>query len=102
MQISVRSETTSPLVMAALKQGTSECHRSVERCLDLERASSSTAEYRRPLEAFYGFYQPMETRLREADWTDLRLHPIWRSERLRFDLESLDVQDIDNLPRQIA
>ena len=52
-----------PSLMMKLKQGTWPLHQQLEQSLDLLNPRFSVADYRRLIEAFWGYYQPLEARL---------------------------------------
>ena len=62
---SSNGEAVSP-IRARLRETTSAQHRELEERLDLLNPALSLARYRRILEAFYGFYRPLETALAET------------------------------------
>ena len=53
-------------IHARLRRETASDHQRVESSLDLLKPTLSLAEYRRVLWAFYGFYKPLEQRLRDT------------------------------------
>jgi heme oxygenase len=53
------------MILARLRAGTREKHQRLEQVVDLPTRLSSETAYRGLLEAFYGLYRPLETRLAE-------------------------------------
>ncbi len=95
---------SSPSVHARLRQGTSRAHRDLEQRLDLTGPTLSVARYRRVLQAFHGFYEPLESRLRRAAVVVLATPPVElraRAEWLARDLTALGMTsaEIARLPR---
>ncbi len=52
-----------PSIMMKLKQGTWPLHQQLEQSLDLLNPRFSAADYRRLIEAFWGYYRPLEAQL---------------------------------------
>lgn len=93
-----------PSIHERLRQGTSLAHRDLERRLDLTGPALSASRYRRVLQAFYGFYEPLETRLRGAVTLALAAPPFElraRAELLARDLAALGMTsaEVARLPR---
>jgi heme oxygenase (biliverdin-IX-beta and delta-forming) len=92
-------------VRERLRQDTSRPHRDLERRLDLTGPTLSVARYRWVLQAFYGFYEPLESRLRAAATLAALAGPPFelraRAEWLARDLAALGMTsaDIARLPR---
>jgi heme oxygenase (biliverdin-IX-beta and delta-forming) len=62
------ADVSAPLSrMAALKQATSAAHKHLEQRLELFHADFSLADYQRLLEAFWGYYYPLEKQLMALD-----------------------------------
>ncbi len=87
-------------LLARLRAETQDAHQAIEQTLDLMRADLTLAHYRHRIEQFYGFYQPLEERLRAcpgvAEWLDLqeRLKTPW----LEADLQALGAEALGALP----
>lgn len=89
--------------MAALRAATSECHRRLERRLNIRQRFASLDRYRSHLEGLFGFQAPLEERLLErrfdtvlADFGERR-----KCSHLRADLGTLgaSLSCIERLPR---
>ncbi len=52
------------MLLARLRQETTELHQQLERRLDLLRNDFTLDDYRRVLSRFHGYYEPWETRVR--------------------------------------
>ncbi len=72
--------------MGALKAATAEHHERLERRVDIAARLRSRDAYRELLERFYGFYQPLEERLRPYEQT-FPLRP--KAPLLARDIEAL-------------
>lgn len=91
-------------VMQALKEQTRADHESVERIMPFFREAFSIEEYGRVLEAFFGYFEPIERRLiAVSGWESAGIHVRrrLRSHLLRNDLRCLGrtESEIDALPR---
>ena len=98
---------TATDIMAALKAGTAEQHQQVERLMPFFTPGFSLPEYLHILEAFLGFFEPVEQRLTETlAPTPLgpALSPRRRAHLLQQDLGVLGLPDsvIAALPRCTA
>ncbi|QDT57401.1 Heme oxygenase [Caulifigura coniformis] len=90
--------------MAALRETTAEAHQALERTVDLPRRLESATSYRRFLEAFLGFYEPVEDRLRsirELEAVGIAPERLQKSKLLKSDLTRLGTsgQSLAQLPR---
>lgn len=85
--------------MAALKAHTAEAHAAAERRIDFERLTESREGYRRTLEAFYGFYEPIEREFAARADGGFDFVPDARAPRLAADLKALGGSDVGGLPR---
>lgn len=83
-------------IMAALKSGTAESHRRIERLMPFFDDQLSPGRYRATLYSFLGFFAPMERRLAAiAGWETTGLDPVKRrrSHLLRADLQALGMPE---------
>lgn len=85
--------------MAALKAETADAHAAVERRVDFERLTRSREEYVRTLEAFFGFYEPMEWALSALPRAGFEFVPEAKAPRLAADLAALGEADLARLPQ---
>ncbi|QPN47089.1 biliverdin-producing heme oxygenase [Priestia aryabhattai] len=88
------SSSPSPLLLA-LREGTRDCHKSLEARLPFFAANFDAAAYSRLLQAYYGFHAPLEARL--GDYQE----PVRaKTPALTLDLQALHLSaaDIDALP----
>jgi heme oxygenase len=80
-------------ILQRLKQETLPLHQQVEQRVDVLQRLQSVAAYRQLLEAFYGFYAPLEQALEQFEWQALGLD--WAQRRkvpkLELDLQRLEV-----------
>jgi len=79
-------------ILATLREQTSAEHAAIERTLDLLNSAITPAVYCRVLELLYGFYQPLERKLRDMAsilWTGLELERREKVALLCCDLRSL-------------
>jgi heme oxygenase len=88
-------------VLVALREQTRDEHLAIEQTLGLMSETLTLAAYRRTLERFHGFWQPVEARLQQRD--ELRaigLDPAERAKTplLAADLRALNGSDPDALP----
>jgi len=82
----------APPIMAALRETTSHVHQSLERTVDLPSRLESTPKYRALLEAFLGFYEPVEEHLRqvgELEVTGITQERLRKTEHLKSDLAAM-------------
>jgi heme oxygenase (biliverdin-IX-beta and delta-forming) len=95
----VEASGTRTDLPARLRADTRDVHERLERRLGLPGASA--AAYRATLEAFRGFYAPVEERLRKTPWEALGLDFVAKTAWLDQDLRALGADDtaIDALPR---
>ncbi|WP_411281579.1 biliverdin-producing heme oxygenase [Gemmatimonas sp.] len=87
--------------LAALKSATQHEHDALDAALDLLHPALGSAAYRHHLEAFFGFYAPMESALAAiGGWleNDIDLTARAKAALLRADLISLGVEAPDALP----
>ncbi|MFJ4112616.1 biliverdin-producing heme oxygenase [Pseudomonas sp. NPDC089758] len=92
--MSASPSSPSPLLLA-LREGTRDCHKSLEARLPFFAASFDAAAYSRLLQAYYGFHAPLEARL--GDYQE----PVRaKTPALTLDLQALHLSaaDIDALP----
>ncbi|MFC4150470.1 biliverdin-producing heme oxygenase [Micromonospora mangrovi] len=84
------ADPTGPM-LAALRAGTREHHRALERELDLPGRIRSRTELSTVLSAMLASWQPLEERLAAADWSGLSLDPRLgeAADLLRADLSAL-------------
>ncbi|MFJ2982017.1 MULTISPECIES: biliverdin-producing heme oxygenase [unclassified Pseudomonas] len=84
----------SPLLLA-LREGTRDCHKSLEARLPFFKTDFDIAAYRRLIQAYYGFHAPLETRL--GEYQEARRA---KTSALVLDLQALELSaaDIDALP----
>ncbi len=85
-----------------LRQETHELHAGLERALDLLSPALVADDYRRLLERFYGFYNPLEAAMRQAlggDATEIATGR-WKTPAIAADLASLGQRpaDVAQLP----
>lgn len=95
-------QSTPRSALVALKSATQHEHDALDAALDLLHPSLGSAGYRRHLEAFFGFYAPMELALAAiGGWSeqDIDLTVRDKSALLRADLISLAVDAPDALPQ---
>lgn len=92
-----------PAVLQVLRAGTGTLHLALEKRLPFFSAQLDHAHYRRLLQAYYGFYQPLETRLLDSGLIPEGLDASARvkTPTLLKDLHALglDEQAIAALPR---
>jgi len=86
--------------LAALKSATQHEHDALDAALDLMNAGIGATTYRRHLEAFFGFYAPMERALLAVEgWSEhgIDLSARLKAESLRADLVTLGIDEPDAL-----
>jgi heme oxygenase len=96
-------QSTNSSALAALKSATQHEHEALDAALDLMNPEIEAATYRRHLEAFFGFYAPMERALAAVDgWGEqgIDLRARCKTAALRADLFTLGVEEPDVLPDQ--
>jgi heme oxygenase len=95
--------TTAPVaaVLQQLRDATGAAHRSLEDRLPFMRPELDQAMYVSLIEAYYGFYQPLERLLAQIDDTGVNGSERQKLPALRRDLQALglSVAQIDSLPR---
>ena len=94
-------QSTNSSALAALKSATQHEHEALDAALDLMNPEIEAATYRRHLEAFFGFYAPMERALAAVDgWGEqgIDLRARCKTAALRADLVTLGVEEPDVLP----
>lgn len=82
-------------ILAVLREQTRTEHQAIEQTLGLMSDTLTGAEYRRTLERFYGFWLPVEARLRQAHGLDaigIDLTAREKTPLLALDLLALDVE----------
>ncbi|MGY2290675.1 biliverdin-producing heme oxygenase [Pseudomonas sp. SDO528_S397] len=93
----------APSVLEALRCGTAELHVALEKRLPFFSPGLDAGSYRRLLQAYYGFYHPLETQLYENGLIPDGLDPALRlkTPTLVQDLRALGLDDlaIAALPR---
>lgn len=101
MQSNNRSVGAS-LLLQNLRAGTAQLHIALEKRLPFFSPSLDHAHYQRLVQAYYGFYQPLEQRLKNSGNTpdDFDLAVRLKTPTLRSDLLALGLSDqaIDQLP----
>jgi len=100
----MQSLATAPGVMEVLRSSTAEQHLSVELLMPFFRDDFSLQVYRSTLEAFLGFFEPIEELVSvAADWPaiGINFNDRRRAHLLRADLGALGLShaDIANLSR---
>lgn len=102
MQAKAR-EVYVPPVLQDLRAGTAELHIALEKRLPFFSDSLDTPAFERLMQAYYGFYLPLESALQasHAIPTDFALTPRLKSATLRADLQALGAtpETLANLPR---
>jgi heme oxygenase len=95
----VKTSSTLNGLQARLRADTRDVHERLERRLGLPGASAEA--YRATLEAFRGFYAPVEERLQRTSWETLGLDFVAKTAWLDQDLRTLGADDtaIGALPR---
>ena len=94
--------TPSPLVL--LRERTAEAHRKLEEQIDIKAECADPVRYRRLLEGFYGFYQPLEECLATRpgwdkvgfDWTERAKVGLLQQDLLAL---GLSVAAVEGLPK---
>lgn len=101
MQAKAR-EVYVPPVLQDLRAGTAELHIALEKRLPFFSDTLDTPAFVRLMQAYYGFYQPLENALQRSGSVpdDFDLTPRLKTQTLRNDLQALGVtsQILDNLP----
>jgi heme oxygenase len=88
-------------VLVALRERTRDEHEAIEQTLGLMSDTLTLATYRRTLERFHGFWQPVEARLQQrVGLREIGLDPAERARTplLAVDLRALNVGDPAALP----
>lgn len=88
-------------VLAALREQTRDEHQAIEQTLGLMSETLTLQAYRRTLERFHGFWQPLEARLQQrVELREIGLDPAERAKAplLARDLRVLDVGNPAVLP----
>jgi heme oxygenase len=88
-------------VLVALREQTREEHLAVERALDLMSETLTLQAYRRTLERFHGFWQPVEATLQQhVELREIGVDPVARAKTplLALDLRALGEGDPAALP----
>lgn len=90
------------LLLQNLRAGTAQLHIALEKRLPFFSPSLDHAHYRRLIQAYYGFYQPLEQRLRTSGTLahDVDLAKRFKTPTLCRDLQALGLseRDIADLP----
>ncbi|WP_166220770.1 biliverdin-producing heme oxygenase [Pseudomonas atagonensis] len=101
MQAKAR-EVYVPPVLQDLRAGTAELHIALEKRLPFFSDSLDLKAFERLMQAYYGFYQPLENALQQSQAipADFDLSPRLKTATLRGDLQALGVSPpaLDNLP----
>ncbi|WP_277758247.1 biliverdin-producing heme oxygenase [Pseudomonas sp. A34-9] len=101
MQAKAR-EVYVPPVLQDLRAGTAELHIALEKRLPFFSDTLDTHAFERLMQAYYGFYAPLEDALQRSGSVpdDFDLTPRLKTPTLRRDLQALGVtpQVLDNLP----
>lgn len=84
-------------ILISLREGTAAAHQAMEEEMDMESACHDLTRYRRILEGFLGYYEPLEGRLKILPAMAYRSKVAWLEEDLRN--LGLDEEDISQLPR---
>ncbi|HCV37987.1 MAG TPA: biliverdin-producing heme oxygenase [Pseudomonas sp.] len=82
--------TPSPLLLA-LRQGTRDCHKMLEARLPFFSPSFDSADYRRLLQAYYGFHFPLEHCLSDYQGRERHKAPTLARDLLALGLSEADV-----------
>ncbi|MEG5266233.1 biliverdin-producing heme oxygenase [Pseudomonas sp. JDS28PS106] len=90
---------SAPVLLQALRTSTGQSHVRLEKRMPFFTPSLDAALYRRLLEAYYGFYRPLETALVASGLMPASLMPEERMKTpaLVADLEALGLSDVDIL-----
>ncbi|KPA95239.1 MULTISPECIES: biliverdin-producing heme oxygenase [Pseudomonas] len=101
MQATAR-EVHVPPVLQELRTGTAERHIALEKRLPFFSDTFDSNAFQQLMQAYYGFYQPLEQALRNSSALpdDFDLTPRLKAQTLRADLHSLGLsaEAIDRLP----
>ncbi|UUQ65845.1 biliverdin-producing heme oxygenase [Pseudomonas fuscovaginae UPB0736] len=101
MQATAR-EVHVPPVLQDLRTGTAERHIALEKRLPFFSDSLDSKAFQRLMQAYYGFYRPLESALQDSSVfpADFELAPRLKVQTLRRDLHALGLsaEAIDNLP----
>lgn len=101
MQSDARSVVV-PLLLQNLRSGTASLHTALEKRLPFFSPALNTPHYLRLIQAYYGFYQPLEQRLLESGvvFQDFDLAERLKTPTLHRDLKALGLteQAIADLP----
>lgn len=101
MQAKAR-EVYVPPVLQDLRAGTAELHIALEKRLPFFSDTLDTPAFLRLMQAYYGFYLPLESTLQRSGAVpdDFDLTPRLKSQTLRSDLQALGVTPpiLENLP----
>ncbi|MCF4994686.1 biliverdin-producing heme oxygenase [Pseudomonas syringae] len=92
MQVKAR-DVHVPLVLQDLRAGTAELHIALEKRLPFFSDTLDTNAFRRLVEAYYGFYRPLESVLRDSGAipADFDLAQRFKTPTLQADLKALGV-----------
>ncbi|MBH3413787.1 biliverdin-producing heme oxygenase [Pseudomonas putida] len=82
--------TPSPLLLA-LREGTRDCHKSLEARLPFFSPSFDSADYRRLLQAYYGFHLPLEHCLSDYQGRERHKAPTLVRDLLALGLSEADI-----------
>lgn len=90
----------SPSVLAALRAQTGQLHSGLEKRMPFFSARLDLSLYTRLIQAYYGFYQPLEAALLASSWLPAGLDFVERLKvpTLLRDLQALGVDTPDRLP----
>jgi heme oxygenase len=95
-------EVYVPTVLQDLRAGTAELHIALEKRLPFFSDALDKSAFQRLMQAYYGFYLPMETALRSSGVSpvDFDLAARMKAQTLRNDLHALSLSNeaIDGLP----
>lgn len=75
--------------LSALRLGTEDLHRQIERRVNLELITRSVDDYAKMLAAYYGFYQPFERQIENARRALFEFESLARSTQIIRDLHAL-------------
>jgi len=90
-------------ILTRLRTETRPAHTALEQLLDFQRLTTSRTYYRRVLQAFLGYYEPLERELSRLCHSTVGQNRLYarRTRALKRDLVSLDIteEELKRLPR---
>lgn len=102
MQSTSREVASAP-VLQELRTHTAELHIALEKCLPFFADSLDSHAFLQLMQAYHGFYAPLEDALRTSPWfpADFDLQPRLKSAILQDDLRALGLsaEAVEGLPR---